>query len=106
MSDGWWEASDGEWYPPELHPDRSASVPVPDYDDPDWTGPVPAFDRPQHMRGRPFYLELWFLLGGAIAVVALVLLVVVTAGGGKPDKVAVKTPNGTTTTSSFLITSS
>ena len=24
---GWWEASDRKWYPPELHPDRTAPQP-------------------------------------------------------------------------------
>jgi TM2 domain-containing membrane protein YozV len=25
---GWWQASDGKWYAPELHPDHQASAPV------------------------------------------------------------------------------
>jgi hypothetical protein len=25
---GWWLASDGKWYPPELHPSKTSSVPV------------------------------------------------------------------------------
>ncbi len=25
---GWWQASDGKWYPPDLHPDYQASAPV------------------------------------------------------------------------------
>lgn len=28
MGDGWWQASDGKWYPPEQHPDATASGPA------------------------------------------------------------------------------
>jgi hypothetical protein len=31
---GWWQASDGNWYAPELHPDRRP--PDPDYRSPDY----------------------------------------------------------------------
>ena len=27
--DGWWQASDGNWYPPEQHPDNRPNLPPP-----------------------------------------------------------------------------
>ena len=44
QGEGWWQASDGKWYPPESHPDYLASPP----------GPVPAANPP----GRPSELTL------------------------------------------------
>jgi hypothetical protein len=37
QGDGWWEASDGKWYPPERHPDYTAPT----------QGPAPAMPTPQ-----------------------------------------------------------
>ncbi|MGI8662038.1 MAG: hypothetical protein ACR2LQ_02365 [Acidimicrobiales bacterium] len=36
---GWWQASDGRWYPPELHPGAPAAPPGPPPEQPAW--PVP-----------------------------------------------------------------
>jgi hypothetical protein len=47
---GWWQASDGKWYPPESHPDYPASRPE----------PVPAAnptDRPTELTLRPSPLD-------------------------------------------------
>ncbi len=40
---GWWQASDGRWYPPELHPDATAVAPGPSLDK---APPSPGFAPP------------------------------------------------------------
>lgn len=37
---GWWQASDGRWYPPELHPDATTVAPAPSL------GAPPSLDKP------------------------------------------------------------
>lgn len=60
---GWWQASDGKWYPPEQHPNarQQPQVPPPGY------GPVPGYyyGPPQQRKG---------LSGGVIALVVVMLL--------------------------------
>ena len=38
---GWWQASDGNWYPPESHPSYAPPAPVPDVAPPPVTPPPP-----------------------------------------------------------------
>jgi hypothetical protein len=39
---GWWQASDGKWYPPEQHPDRQSAPTPPPPAPPGWVGgPAP-----------------------------------------------------------------
>lgn len=76
-SAGWWQASDGRWYPPESHPDRAESSspatapsqqPTPPR--PESTGPVTSerlvgqrngdAGPAAHCPKRPFYKEPWF----------------------------------------------
>lgn len=71
---GWWQASDGRWYPPEQHPSAAAPVapppvvsppPVPPaYGQP---GPPPGFSSPTPRRSGPRW-GLWIGLAVVVAV--------------------------------------
>jgi hypothetical protein len=72
---GWWQASDGHWYPPQTHPD---------YQPPE----IPVRRRRHSAPKPPFYRRPWFLVAAAVVVI----VAVITATGGpannKPDTVA------------------
>ncbi len=81
---GWWLASDGRWYAPELHPnyvappppsERASSAPLTSFPG-DWGGedpPAPSYvgdgdDSPKSMRKR----RLWpFVVGGAVLILVI-----------------------------------
>jgi hypothetical protein len=43
QGEGWWQASDGKWYPPEQHPDvQQPTQPIPQTPAPQWQPPGPA----------------------------------------------------------------
>lgn len=52
---GWWQASDGNWYPPETHPDYrpASSLPPPAFDPPTAQQPVPPMLPPLPTAGTP-----------------------------------------------------
>ncbi|MCU1460667.1 MAG: hypothetical protein JWO37_742 [Acidimicrobiales bacterium] len=74
---GWWLASDGKWYPPELNP---AALPT--------TAPSGAT--------RPLYRKPWFIVTGSI--VALLILASVVGGGKKSHNANLATVAHTTST--------
>lgn len=41
QGEGWWQASDGKWYPPHLHPSVTPPPPPPVRSSPPWSSPVP-----------------------------------------------------------------
>ena len=71
---GWWEASDRKWYPPELHPDRTAQ-PSPAESAPPLTGgPLPLLvSLPQRERQRRWTVLLRLLLAVPLAVVVFLI---------------------------------
>ncbi len=92
---GWWLASDGRWYPPELHPQRQAatqpptavaqpgaavgqSAAAPQWSATGWAGDAPTATGPAASRRR------WWYVGAAAAALVLVAVIglVVTSGGG------------------------
>ena len=89
---GWWEASDGKWYPPESHPDNVDSATSPGAapgapaDPSESLGPPPGAPaetpgpvRPAGPKSPPSRAT-WFVLA-AIAIVLVVVIVVVNGGG-------------------------
>lgn len=116
--DGWWLASDGRWYPPELHPDRSAPEPGttpepslavwgdtgPDAERPAWwatpldaEGP-PAEIEPPRRRVAPALLAILLVL---VAVAGAALLVLRNDDGDGATSVATSsttTSGGSATT--------
>jgi len=103
--DGWWQASDDRWYPPEEHPDLRPAPPVHQGDDvagpaaEDDQAPVakaeaaaPTRVRDQYaigdapLRGQPSTVGGGIRRGRALALVAVVVVVIVVvvfrAGGG------------------------
>lgn len=71
---GWWQASDGKWYPPEQHPDPQAQAPAPPQGAgalPGQPGAVPAQSLP------PFSLDLkrWSPAERITAIATLVLFI-------------------------------
>jgi len=79
---GWWQASDGRWYPPETH--RSVLLPPPPVGGPSGQGPSdPA-------RGRTILISISGTLVAVLVVV--VVVVVVTSAGGSSRTVATFRP--------------
>lgn len=114
---GWWQASDGNWYPPETHPDyqqvafEPPSLPadptpaVPNVPGP--AQPVPAvaqpaphaaypaptavYDQPSN-EAKPFWKQVWFLAALAAALLIGVIAVVLMGGSDEQaDDVALTT---------------
>jgi len=73
---GWWQASDGKWYPPEQHPDPQAQAPAP----PQGAGALPgqpgAVPAPRQSL-PPFSLDLkrWSPAERITAIATLVLFI-------------------------------
>jgi hypothetical protein len=73
---GWWQASDGNWYPPEQHPNYEAPPPVPPPRPAEWpppeiaTAPTPL----EQLARRP---PKWPL---AVALVAAIVVILAAAG--------------------------
>ncbi len=87
---GWWQASDGRWYPPELHPSQPpAPQALPTFGSyvPPEDSAVLGFVSPAGQR-KSKTPALWF--GGAVAVVAVVvgLVLVISGGSGKTAQTA------------------
>ena len=86
---GWWLASDGRWYAPELHPDARASIPTSHQADQAAISQLPTSthqDRPPDGRGA--LRSPWVWGTGLATVLALVVLVLVGSGGGNGNPTA------------------
>lgn len=69
---GWWEASDGKWYPPEQHPDRRAVPPPPVAPAAPAGGPLPLLvSLPERERQRRWTVLIRAILAVPLAVVVL-----------------------------------
>jgi hypothetical protein len=61
---GWWQASDGRWYPPQSHPDQQAT-PAPTYGAP----PPAAYGAPVATKsGMPGWVKALLILGGILVL--------------------------------------
>lgn len=118
---GYWQASDGKWYPPESHPDAIAqqAAPVPPTPTPTnpsipnpatpgavgqqaspspgstATPPGPGYlqDTPTESgSSKPIYLRAWFLIAAGLLVV---IGLAVAVGAGSDDDVAVTADDAT-----------
>lgn len=88
---GWWQASDGKWYPPQPAPPVASGPP----------GGAPSGGRPPSKSRTPL------ILAGAGAVIALIVAAVVMFSGGDAKKEAVTAGGGSTAaTTSSAATSS
>ncbi len=81
QGDGWWQASDGKWYPPEAHPNRTAANSA-------------TSSKPQNPWRRFRGWPLWAQIVSWVAVGFIVLLVIGGRAGGstKASNVATITP--------------
>jgi hypothetical protein len=62
---GWWQASDGRWYPPQSHPNQPAAPPPPTYSAP----PPVAYGAPGAKKsGMPGWAKVVLILGGILVV--------------------------------------
>jgi hypothetical protein len=62
---GWWQASDGRWYPPQSHPTQPAAPPPPTYGAP----PPVAYGTPAAKKpGMPGWAKVVLILGGILVV--------------------------------------
>lgn len=85
---GWWQATDGKWYPPESHPSYTSSQP------PTLPPPAPFPGRhqsngtqtttPQITLKTPLWRRWWLLLGAAVVAVGLVAVVAMTGRDERP----------------------
>ena len=82
---GWWQASDGKWYPPEAHPAATPAQTIPAA--PPIPGAAPATSR-QGMSGCAKALIISGIVA-AVAVVGVIVLLVVVVGRGV-DRVSKK----------------
>jgi len=110
--EGWWEASDGKWYRPELRPDDRPPPPVPT-----WPPPPTGEDRPAPPSGepilgsvpvsastpdanRPLYKRLWFLTACGVVLVAIVVAAIASTGNNsKPSASGVTAGTNASSTS-------
>ena len=74
--DGWWQASDGNWYPPEQHPNNRPNVPSPPLQPssavPATTTPNPGVVNSSGLRTVPLDARLGsYLLNSALMIVTL-----------------------------------
>jgi hypothetical protein len=92
---GWWQASDGNWYPPELHPNAAPTLPPPPA-----AAPAPALPNQAHYSGfvaapptakkpkKRKWVRVWAI---ALAVLFALVLIAVVAGPSDPST---EQPNG------------
>lgn len=77
---GWWQATDGKWYPPESHPNYRPTIPQPTM--PTLTPPVLSYSQftppalpPTRKRKKPLWKRTWvvasFLLIAAVAAITI-----------------------------------
>lgn len=88
---GWWQASDGKWYPPESHP--SAQLPPPP--------PPPTVASPMAPpRAAPKGKKPWWRRWWAIALAAFLAIGIIGAatGGGDSEEASTTTDSETTET--------
>ena len=81
QGDGWWEASDSKWYPPEDHADYNpSSLPVPP------VPPVPpaATNEPANSVKPNWWKRKW-VISTAVAVLVLIVLSAIFADSGDDD---------------------
>ena len=81
---GWWQASDGKWYPPELHPDYEP----------------PSSASPPNKRPRPPLSRRWWFIGSVAVVAVIVIATALSAGKKKSSAVHVTPLVPSTSTSS------
>jgi len=83
---GYWQASDGLWYAPEMHPDFQASSPPPPnpgFQPPPGPGSQPA-PGVESSGKKPFLRRKWVWIVGVVGVVG-VLAVAAAVGSGSGD---------------------
>ncbi|MEY2403800.1 MAG: hypothetical protein QOD38_1351 [Acidimicrobiaceae bacterium] len=109
--DGWWQASDHKWYPPEQHPDHRAPASetpptAPSPEPPPVVPPPPVAAPPAHVPPAPGPANnsKWIVVGVlAVAVLALAAFLLFGRDDGKSNTVAV---SSTSTSSSSSASSS
>jgi hypothetical protein len=85
---GWWQASDGKWYPPEQHPQYQAAQAAPPQ--PPQYQPAPVHVHVDKKRGC-----LWWVGLLTIAFVALIIVIaVIAAVGSNTSSKTSSTPGG------------
>ncbi|MHB8264224.1 MAG: hypothetical protein ACYDGY_10875 [Acidimicrobiales bacterium] len=71
---GWWQASDGKWYPPERHPNYQPSAPPPPAGSPQGASSVPS-TAGKNLPQFSFDIKRWSQTDRITAIATLVLLV-------------------------------
>lgn len=85
---GWWQASDGKWYPPELHPSNTPKLPPPGSQPPSAAAqPSSSAAQPQYVPTGPVIIakKPWWRRWWVIALGVLVLVVGIAAVAGSNE---------------------
>lgn len=94
---GWWQASDGKWYPPESHP-SAAPLPPPTLPPPQPSAPTVAPERPP---SKPWWKKWWVIALGAVVVLGIVGSIVGSNDSESEERVAdTSSPSADTTAQS------
>jgi hypothetical protein len=89
QGEGWWQASDGKWYPPETHPNFGGGTVQP--------GPAPDAEVAKPNLWRRFRsLALWKQVVAWVVAVFIIIFVIAGVAGGGNNKKNVSTASPTT----------
>lgn len=92
---GWWQASDGKWYPPESHPNARAAVSSPVRQAAATTGVVTSETllAPDSVPGKTRGLRRWLPLAAVVLVVGVGLVVLLSSVFGSVSAAGADSPD-------------
>jgi hypothetical protein len=96
QGEGWWQASDGQWYPPEQHPDVQATAAMPAAPPPTAAPDVPPPGGP----GAGSSNAKWIIVGVLAAVVVALAAFLLLGGDDKKQNVAANSSSAPSSSSS------
>lgn len=87
--EGWWQASDGKWYPPEASP-ASTLPPAP-------SPPPAAASPPAKNKKKPLWRRRWFVVVAALLVIMVIASIASSSGEDDTDAAGSGASNSDTT---------
>ena len=99
QGEGWWQASDGKWYPPEAQPGQPAATPQTP-GGPNSADPKPSLWR--RFRNQALWKQI--VAWAVAAIVAIVVIAVAAGGGSSPNNRNTLDATGPTTSTTEATT--